>query len=298
MQFSLSSRVHRLNHFPQHQTTCYVKRDDELSCGISGSKWRKYASLMPYLLQQGVQRLLIIAGSNSNNLLAALQMAREHQLAVTAFLLQPKHQLIHANFKLSSLFLESKDIIWVEREQWPKVHILAEQYRTQLVEASFILAEGASVPEALIGAQSLAQDIITNEAQLGLSFQHIFIDAGTGFMAAALIKGLTDSTHQAKIHVLLLADDQSVFHHKLQQWTGLTAANYCCFKPTTAKSFGAVNYCIKQEIRRVAQEEGILVEPIYSAKLFYESRRYIEQQQLQGNVLIIHSGGLLTLGAL
>ena len=36
--FHLSSRVHRLNHFPEIDVSCYVKRDDELGCGISGTK--------------------------------------------------------------------------------------------------------------------------------------------------------------------------------------------------------------------------------------------------------------------
>ena len=51
-----------------------------------------------------------------------------------------------------------------------------------------------------------------------------------------------------------------------------------------------MNQTIKNEIKRLAQEEGILADPIYSAKLFHESRRYIETEQLKGNILIIHSG--------
>ncbi len=293
--WSLSSRTHRLNHFPKQDVTCYAKRDDELGCGISGSKLRKYAALMPYLIKQGIKHLLIIAGPQSNNLLAALQLAREFNLKVTAFLIKPWKLERTGNFKLSSLFLDEQEIIWVTREDWMQVNELAQNYLSTLDEPGFVLLEGASVPQAMDGAMSLAQDIRENEVHLNSHFQHIFIDAGTGFSAAALIKGLSLLEHQAQVHVLLLADDEEAFKSKLNSWLNFEPINYDCFYPTTAKAFGSVNQTIKNEIKRLAREEGILADPIYAAKLFYEARKFIERNALKGNVLIIHSGGTLTM---
>ena len=293
--WNLSSRVHKLNCFPSKGVDCYVKRDDELGCGISGSKMRKYASLIPFLIQKGVCHLIIIAGPQSNNLLAALQIAREFKFKVTVFLIKPRNLEVQGNFKLSLLFLEEQEIIWVERAQWPEVENMAQDFLNGLKEEGFVLNEGASVAEALDGAKSLAEDIIANEKIIGLCFQHIFVDAGTGFSAAGLIKGLAQLNHESVIHVLLLADDERTFNNKLNKWIGMIPGNYQCFYPSTARSFGATNKTIKDEIRRMAREEGILADPIYSAKLFHESRRLIEVEKLKGNVLIIHSGGLLTM---
>lgn len=293
--WNLSSRIHKLNHFPSNEVVCYVKRDDELGCGISGSKLRKYASLMPYLIDKGIKQLIIIAGPQSNNLLAALQMAREFKLQPTAFLLKPRNLAIQGNFKLSSLFLTEEEIVWVERHDWPKVEELAQQYLNELKDPGFVLSEGASVAEAMLGASSIAVDILNNEKLSRVTFQHIFVDAGTGFSAAALIKGLKELNHQAVIHVLLLADDEKTFRHKLKNWIGQITAQVRCFYPDTAKSFGSVNQTIKNEIRRLAREEGILADPIYAAKLFYSARKRIETEQLKDNVLIIHSGGTLTM---
>ncbi|WP_058500193.1 pyridoxal-phosphate dependent enzyme [Legionella gratiana] len=295
--WNLSSRVHRLNHFPEEGTVCYVKRDDELGCGISGSKLRKYASLLPFLMDQKIRHLIIIAGPQSNNLLAVLQLAREFQFKVTVFLLRPWKVELQGNYKLSRLFLEEQEIIWIDREDWPQVNELANNYLNTLNQSGFVLCEGASVPEALKGASTLAEDIILNEHTLEVPFQHIFIDAGTGFSAAALVKRLAELSHQAQIHVLLLADDEALFHSKLNQWIGLIPNNFSCFYPTTAKSFGSVNRTIKNEVCRLAREEGILADPIYAAKLFYESRKRIQTEQLKGNVLIIHSGGTLSMPA-
>lgn len=293
--WDLSSRVHKLNSFSQHNVQCYVKRDDELSCGISGTKLRKYSSIIPFLITEKITHLIIIAGPQSNNLLAALQIARELKLAVTAFLLKPKSSEIKGNFKLSLLFLNTEDIVWVERSDWEHVEQTAHNYLQQLNHPGFVLNEGANVLAAMSGSMSLAYDIQKNESQLGFKFQHIFIDAGTGFSAAALINGLCTIQHQALVHVLLLADNELLFTAKLHQWLGFTPKHYRCFYPQTARSFGSVNQTIKNEIKRLAMEEGILADPIYSAKLFHETRRYITEQNIKGTTLIIHSGGVLTM---
>ncbi|KTD54514.1 1-aminocyclopropane-1-carboxylate deaminase [Legionella sainthelensi] len=295
--WNLSSRAHRLNHFPADGSVCYVKRDDELGCGISGSKLRKYASLLPFLLEQKIRHLIIIAGPQSNNLLAVLQLAREFQFKVTAFLIQPWKLELQGNYKLSRLFLEEHEVVWVARHEWSQVNKLAYSYLSTLSEQGFVLHEGASVPEAMEGSLTLAADIILNESALGVTFEHLFIDAGTGFSAAALINGLARLEHQAKIHVLLLADNEGLFRSKLNQWIGSIPTNFCCFYPTTAKAFGSVNQTIKNEVKRLAKEEGILADPIYAAKLFHESRKRISSEQLIGNILIIHSGGTLTVSA-
>lgn len=299
--WGLHSRVHLLNHFPHEFGDCYVKRDDELACGISGTKLRKYASLVPALLAKGTKRLVIIAGTNSNNLLSALQVARENQWQVTAFLLKPWSIENKGNFKLSRMFLNEEDIKWIDRNDWFRVEELAQQYINEQTEKCFLLTEGASVREAMAGAESLAHDIVCNEKTLDLQFAHIFIDSGTGFSAIALIKAMYTLNHPAIIHVLLLADDEKLFKQKIQGlFPGCDGSykkliNFHCFYPTNAKSFGAVNATVKKEIKRMAYEEGILVDPIYSAKLFFEARKKILANNLPGNKLIIHSGGTLSL---
>jgi 1-aminocyclopropane-1-carboxylate deaminase/D-cysteine desulfhydrase-like pyridoxal-dependent ACC family enzyme len=296
MLWNLTSRIHPLNGFPSKDISCYVKREDELSCGISGTKIRKYAGLIPFMLQNEIKHLVIIAGAQSNNLLAALQIARELNLAVSVFLLKPKTEKIQGNFKLSRLFLCSEEIHWVERADWAYVDELATQYALTLNQPNFVLAEGASVPEAFEGAMSLADDIVRNEKQLGLNFDHLFIDAGTGFSAAALIHRLTVVKHPGIVHVLLLADVEELFIHKMSLWSGgAKHTNYRCFYPRTARSFGSVNNTVREEIKRTAREEGILTDPIYSAKLFNAARHYIAEQALNGAALLIHSGGALTL---
>ncbi|MEK7749647.1 MAG: hypothetical protein AAB277_01590, partial [Planctomycetota bacterium] len=50
--FRLQSRIHRLRWFGR--SDIWVKRDDELSFGVSGTKLRKHASIIPSLKQKGI----------------------------------------------------------------------------------------------------------------------------------------------------------------------------------------------------------------------------------------------------
>ena len=43
-----------------------------------------------------------------------------------------------------------QEIVWVSRNEWPKVNELAQKYLKTLNEPGFILSEGASVEEAMM----------------------------------------------------------------------------------------------------------------------------------------------------
>lgn len=291
-QYLLHSRIHLLNSFPPNS---YVKREDELSCGISGNKLRKYASLIPYWKHNNIQHLICIASPHSNNLLAVVQTAREHQLSITAFLLKPWSEAVQGNFQLSQMFLEDEDIVWVTREDWPKVEEQAIAHQATLDGPSYVLREGASNPEALPGAMTLADDILRNELEAGVDFSHIYTDAGTGFSALALAHRLKQLGHHASIICLLMAGTERDFHLQARRILGYAPDNLELHRPLTARSFGAINQTVRNEIRRCAKEEGILLDPIYNAKLFLSCRTLIQERNTAAAHLIIHSGGTLSL---
>ena len=69
------------------------------------------------------------------------------------------------------------------------------------------LPEGASVAASLPGALYTCTSISSKmKKNKGISFDHIFIEAGTGFMACALILGLSWLKCHSLVHVLLLAE--------------------------------------------------------------------------------------------
>lgn len=306
--YPLHSRIHKLKTFDTSTAHCYIKREDELGFGISGSKIRKYAALMPYLLQNNYKEAITVGGVYSNHVVGITQLLIENDIKPTLFLLGSANYPLQGNFLLTNLLISIEQIHWVTRQQWPQVETMAAAYAQTCPHPTKIIPCGASMPEALPGTLSLALDILQNEEQLQQEFEHIFIDAGTGLTAISLILAFAWLNKKTQVHVLLLADNEKIFIKKLQQfqtsfeqlineklaWSSLLE-QFKLYPPTQAASFGAVNATVLQNIKTFARTEGFITDPIYSSKLLFEARKVIQENSLAGNILIIHSGGGLTL---
>jgi len=68
-------------------------------------------------------------------------------------------------------------------------------------------------------------------------------------------------------------------------------SNFTLYEPKLG--FGKINKPLLQEIKSLASLEGFLTDPIYMAKLFTEAKEI--SKELEGNILINHSGGTLSL---
>ena len=308
------TRVHRLNHFstsPENplkkegysgaEKTIFTKREDETGFAISGGKKRKYASLLPFLLKNGHQSVVLGGSAASNNIAGLAQLLIENNIKPILLLKRGNAPVNKGNLMLTSLLVPETQIIWLEREEWKKAETIARLRFPDL----FWIPEGACCAQALPGAMTLIDDIQRNENEIGLHFDHIFIDSGTGLSAGALVLGNSRRENPAQIHIVLCAGDEGHFKGQLallQKWKNQffpenqpLASSFNCYYPATAKSFGSVNQTVLSEIQRMAREEGILTDPVYSAKVFYTVRQLFKSHDYQGNSLIIHSGGCVSL---
>jgi 1-aminocyclopropane-1-carboxylate deaminase/D-cysteine desulfhydrase-like pyridoxal-dependent ACC family enzyme len=307
LNFHLQSRIHPLKKYIllAEGRRIFVKRDDELSSGITGSKLRKYASLIPYILVGSYDEVVVIGSSQSNNVIGLLQLFIENGIPCRLFLLKANEEKLQGNTLWLSLLNEGKDSTeWITREEWAQVNSRADEY-AKLQSAKgiriFIVREGAAVPESLPGAMTLATDILRNEAETAISFQHIFIDSGTGMSAIGLLAGLAQQgTGNKHIHITLIAGSEDEFskrysaitrEEKELQYTGSISFH----RPAIAPSFGSITTAVLAEVKSLAKQEGILAEPVYTAKHFATAKTIIETRNLQGNILIINSGGALGL---
>jgi len=264
--------------------------------------------LLPYLVEQSCQEAVIIGSAYSNHVLGITQLLIENNIQPTLFVLGNADDKRQGNLLLTSLLVPDSQIHWIARKDWTHVEIKAAEYAQGNSKKTIVIPEGAYMPAALSGALTLSLDILENEKQLQEDFQHIFIDAGTGLMAIAVILAFAWLRKKAQIHVLLLADTKDEFKRKLQEFQlsfeqlvkdkldeQVVSNQFKLHLPTQAASFGSINTTVFQTIKEIARSEGFFTDPIYSAKLFFEAKKIIQENFLGGNILIIHSGGALTL---
>ncbi len=294
--FCLRSRSHPLKgaFFQKHNAS--IKRDDQLSFSVSGSKLRKYASLLP---QIQTSHVTLIGSSFSNHLVSLIPLLIEKGIDYTLFILESKSK-IQGNFYLLKELSKSRDIFFIPRSNWAEVTSLAATYSHNLTKPSLVIPEGAFMKESLRGSLTICTDIFRDSCP-----DHIFMDSGSGFQAIASLLGCSYIKKDVTFHILIMAGTKSEFEAKLktlkiQFEAGLEDSidrlcDYNLYYPSSLKSFGSTSKTLFRFIKEFYQEEGIFLDPIYSGKLFKEAKIILEREQLFGDSLIIHSGGGLTL---
>lgn len=288
----LHSRIHPLS-VPEIATPVYLLREDETGFAVAGGKRRKFGSLVPWLQAEAFEQVVVIGSLHSNNVLAAAQFLLEAGIQPILFLKQA-HFEGPGNAFFTELLIPRSEWQIVEAKDWPQVESLAHDFARTQDRKTFVLPEGAFCPAAFQGCTGLGLDIAAGEAQLGIQFERIFIDAGTGLSAAGLLYGSPDRNWQ--VEVVGMAMEESEFRDRLDQcrsWLdqAVEALPWRFHRPQNARSFGAVNQTVLRDILAYARRFGILTDPIYTAKLFRESFRLLEHEAPSGPVLIVHSGG-------
>jgi 1-aminocyclopropane-1-carboxylate deaminase/D-cysteine desulfhydrase-like pyridoxal-dependent ACC family enzyme len=296
----LSSRVAHSNEYFRHPTL-YIKREDELSFGISGSKLRKYSSILEHFRRNNIKSVALVGGYRSNHILGLIQLLIEKRIDYHLFLKKPHTNTKEGNSCFIHLFTKKEKITYLDPREWSlKDKIIL----SKISKETFYLPEGADHIFSLFGGMTQAFDIDKNEKEIDKRFNHIFIDAGTGFSAISLILGQALLKKRAEIHVVLMAYEPDVFKDKLHFYQNyveetfsisLSLPPFHLYPSSIGKSFGSTPKQVFEEIKTIARKEGMLTDPIYSAKLFYSCKEIVSEKKLSGNILCIHSGGALTL---
>lgn len=293
------SRIHPLRTFDTEHARFWVKREDESGFGISGCKKRKYASLIPWLKKEGFRQVALIGGTRSNHISGFLQLLIENGLGFRLFLKAEHSFQPTGNRLLLSLLASPESITFIPSDQWPQAEAIAASWAENQPALTAVIPEGGSCVQAIPGSSTLLLDILRNEQESEIEFDQILIDAGTGWMAGTLGQLAACTDYRATIHVAMVAGDAESFSQQIQlirkyitACIGECPQHRVVLHPVpVAKSFGSVNSTVLKEVYSMAREDGILADPVYSAKLFMLARELSKTGKLKGNVLVIHSGG-------
>ena len=299
------TRTHALPSDPEG--SLFVKREDELSSGISGSKLRKYASLIPFLKDQGIERVAIVGGPNSNNVVGLLQTLREAKIRPYLFLREAADPKKRGNALFLDMLAPAGSIHSVARSDWENVESQAAAFLAKSKTPSYLIPEGALCPESLPGCITLAQDLLRNETS-GPFFENIYMDSGTGMNAIGLLLGLAlldPKRKERRIHITLIAGDEEQFAKNLKQFKKsllpcleiekIELPNFDFLHPPISKKFGSTNTSLIQACRQIAKEEGLLMDPTYSVKHYMAMKQHRSKESPRGNSLFVFNGSALGL---
>lgn len=306
------SRCHLLNGYLPGSSAApvYIKREDELNANVTGTKHRKYLSLLPDLEHSGIRHVILIGSAHSNNVLDLARTLKSRNYQVSALLKAPGNWALKGNFLLLNMLLEPGSIHLLSAAEWPQAETVAEEMVQVLgrrgIPAS-TLPEGGYSKAALPGILTLAGDLQRNMRQLDTSFRDIWTDSGSGVSAIGLLLGLRlEKITDCTVHVTLIAGDPLAFEQRYRQFEGwleqLTGAplpvqrpHIRFLKPATAAAYGSINQTILRQTWRISRETALLMDPVYSVKHLYTVKREMERNPPRTPQLVLYNGGTLGL---
>ncbi|MEK9871671.1 MAG: D-cysteine desulfhydrase family protein [Gammaproteobacteria bacterium] len=287
----------------------WLKRDDLTDAVATGNKIRKLEYTIGQALAESADVLVTWGGVQSNHCRATAALAARLGLRAHLLLRGSQPGVADGNLLLDQLlgaevtFLKLPDYQAMDRE----FDRLTEHYAA-LGLKTFRIPVGASDEIGLWGYINCAAELKRDFAAAGISPDAIISATGSGGTFAGLILGNALYELGTEIMAINVCDDETYFVNKVTEDFSAWRRRYeATLNPTelpiqvidgyVGPGYGRATPAIFQTIAKLAQEEGIVLDPVYTGKAFHAMLHEIQTGRLQGmkDIVFIHTGGIFGL---
>lgn len=246
---------------------------------ISGNKWRKLKYLLSDAARLHKTHLVTFGGAFSNHLLATACTAAKFGYSSTGIV---RGEAV-SNDVLMLCRLFGMQLIFIDRTSYRDKHNYFRAHFGQ-DESAYFVDEGGAGALAVQGCSELTDEL--NEP-----YDHLFCPAGTGTTAAGIIKGGAVSHPDMLVHVIPVLKAETLLRDEINKYTDHS------FEMHTGYHFGGYAKTTVELLRFIetfCRHTGMLIEPVYTGKMFYALYDLIRQDHFRrgDKILAIHTGGL------
>jgi D-cysteine desulfhydrase len=288
-----------------NNTRLWLKRDDLTGIELSGNKIRKLDFLLQEAIEKNVQGIITCGGLQSNHCRAAAYAAARLGLETNLFLRGEPENQPTGNYFLN--LLVGATIQYVTHEEYLLIDSLMGEKSREMAKKGknfYIIPEGGSNE---IGAWGYIKcfDEITEQLTIGnISIDAIAVPTGSGGTHAGLYLGKLLNKSDIDIISINVCDDAEFFRDKIygimkkfeqkyDQHFDIEKKNILIYDGFTGNGYGKIGDREVEVIKRFIQREGIVLDPVYTAKAYLGLEQLIEQGRLDyQNILFIHTGGI------
>lgn len=287
----------------------FIKRDDYSGMATTGNKIRKLEFLLAEALAQNCDYVITCGGVHSNHARATAVAAAKIGIKSHLVLRNGISKDLEANPLLNRLV--GAETEYITTEEYQSVgEIMARVAENLKVKGHrpYIIPEGGSNELGSLGYVKAAEEIAHQLKTMKLKIHHIVVPVGSGGTYAGMLMGkfLYDLT--AQIHGINVCDNAEFFINKIQGIVKtankrfnlnltISKSDIRIIDGYVGKGYGLSSQEEIDTIKRVAQAEGIILDPVYTGKTFYGLHDQIRAGKFRSdeNVLFIHTGGIFGL---
>ncbi|MEM2208590.1 MAG: D-cysteine desulfhydrase family protein [Sulfolobales archaeon] len=281
-----------------------IKRDDVMELCLGGNKVRKLEFILADALKKGCDVLITRGATHSNHVRLTAAAAKKAGLDVYAVVTPPGSLATQGNILLDRLF--DVNLVPVSRveEADETMEKLAEKLRLAGRRPYVIPAGGAS-ELGVLGYALAALEILQQSLSLGVKPDYIIHATGTGATQAGLTLGLKllgvtgvrvlgiSNGRKASDVVKRLVDLLNSTAEMLGISMRASESDFTVYDEYSFGGYGVITSEVVNTIKYVARTEGVLLDPVYTAKAMYGLMDLVQRGVIGrgSSVIFIHTGG-------
>ncbi|MBV2189977.1 D-cysteine desulfhydrase [Providencia rettgeri] len=280
----------------------YIKRDDMTPLAMGGNKLRKLEYLIADVVQKNAKVVVTAGAIQSNHVRQTAAIASMYGLECVALLENPLQSsnplfLNNGNKQLTDLFNTRCYLCDELTDPYAQMQALVKSLNLQ---DAYIVPIGGSNALGSLGYVNCALEIAEQKPK-DIEFAAVIVASGSAGTHAGLAMGLQSVLPQTPVigvTVSRTVAQQQPKIEALQQELG-ELLNVAVFPKVNLwdqyflPCYGKPNNKGQQAIELLAQKEGILLDPVYTAKAMAGLIDHILKESIDGNqpLLFIHTGG-------
>ncbi|WP_447882699.1 D-cysteine desulfhydrase [Serratia fonticola] len=281
----------------------YIKRDDVTPMAMGGNKLRKLEFLAADAVRQGADTLVTAGAIQSNHVRQTAAVAAKLGLQCVALLENPidtkaENYLSNGNRLLLDLF--NVEVVMCDALHDPQMQLadLATRLEAQGFRP-YVIPVGGSNALGSLGYVQCALEIAAQSH--GINFSSIVVASGSAGTHAGLAVGLQQLLPESELIGVTVSRkviDQLPKVEQLQKAVACSLdidelAPITLWDDYFAPQYGMPNDEGMAAVKLLAQQEGVLLDPVYTGKTMAGLIDGISQKRFrdEGPILFVHTGG-------
>jgi D-cysteine desulfhydrase len=293
----------------QNGAPVWIKRDDETGSDLSGNKVRKLEFLLAEATERRCDVVVTCGGIQSNHCRATAVAARRLGLDSVLFLRGGAPAGADGNV-LIDLLVGARPVFITPEEYARRGEIMAEEARRLEGEGRrpYVIPEGGSNALGAWGYVSMLQELA--EQGFGERIRHLFCATGSAGTLAGLHLGARMLGLPLTPWGVAVCDNEAYFRGRVMEIAGDFRERFGVaveLRPEDVRvveGYRGPGYALTYPrlldlIRRMAAEEGLLLDPVYTGKAFLAMMDRLTDGTIpsQDEVAFMHTGGIFSLFA-
>ena len=281
----------------------WIKREDLLPLAFGGNKLRNLEFLVGAALAEGADTLVTVGRSWSNHCRLTAAAGARAGLAVHLVLSGPPTEPPNPGRRLDELL--GATVHQTATADRAERDARVEQIVGDLRAAGrrpYLIGVGGSGALGAVGQVCAAWELLDQAAERGLGIDALVVPSATGGTQAGLLAGLRTAGSSTTVLGVAVARPPDELHaamalilQSLQAYTGVLVnpAELEIAADQFGSGYGVPTQEAEEAGRLLARTEGILVDPIYTAKALAALVARVQAGRFDGRTVVFwHAGGL------